>query len=88
MHPIGSARDIADAAELMVAHVRAAGTDLRVGVGLADPGTLALVEAVEDGLRDAAEVEEVIRYRIGPSVGVHTGPGAVGVMCCPAVPQA
>lgn len=86
MRPIGSASGIDDAAALMVAHVRAAGTGLRVGVGLADAGTLALVEAVAEGLRHAAEVDEVIRYRIGPSVGAHTGPGAVGVMCCPAVP--
>jgi fatty acid-binding protein DegV len=29
-------------------------------------------------------VREVVRYRVGPSVGAHTGPGTVGVMYAPA----
>ncbi len=67
-------------ADTMAAHVVAGGQSLRVGVGLADAGTLPLVTAVEDLLRTAPEVAELVRYRIGPSVGAHTGPGTVGVM--------
>ncbi|HEX7276847.1 MAG TPA: DegV family protein, partial [Acidimicrobiales bacterium] len=69
MRPIGHASDVDQAARIMADHVRASGTSLRVGVGVADAGTLPMVEAVEALLRDAPEVRELIRYRIGPSVG-------------------
>jgi len=68
------------AADAMAAFVRAGGSSLRVGVGLSDAGTLPLVTATEDRLRAAPEVSELVRYRVGPSVGAHTGPGTVGVM--------
>jgi fatty acid-binding protein DegV len=32
-------------------------------------------------------VAEMIRYRVGPSVGAHTGPGTVGVMFAPTPAQ-
>ncbi|HEX3621078.1 MAG TPA: DegV family protein [Acidimicrobiales bacterium] len=75
--------DLDHAADVMAGVVRAGGTSLRVGVGLSDATTLALVVALEDRLRDAAEVRELVRYRIGPSVGAHTGPGTVGTMFAP-----
>jgi len=83
MRPIGTATTVEQAAELMAAHVRAGGVSLRVGVGLADAGTLPVVEALEALLAGAPEVRELVRYRIGPSVGAHTGPGAVGTMFYP-----
>ncbi len=83
MRTIGHAADLDRAAEVMAAHVRASGTSLRVGVGVADAGTLPMVEAVEALLRDVPEVRELIRYRVGPSVGAHTGPGTMGVMFYP-----
>lgn len=84
MRTIGSAGTVEEAAAAMVSHVRGSGASLRVGVGWADAGTSDLVDAVEHGLRQAPEAVEVVRYRIGPSVGAHTGPGTVGVMFCPA----
>ncbi len=80
MRPVGHASDLDQAARIMADHVRSAGPSLRVGVGVADAGTLPMVEAVEALLRHAPEVRELIRYRIGPSVGAHTGPGTVGTM--------
>jgi len=80
MRAVGHASDVDQAARIMADHVRAAGSSLRVGVSVADAGTLPMVEALEALLRDAPEVRELIRYRVGPSVGVHTGPGAVGAM--------
>jgi DegV family protein with EDD domain len=73
-------RDFEEAAEVMARVVRAGGSSLRVGVGVSDPGTVPLVEALEQGLRKAPEVADVVRYLIGPSVGAHTGPGTVGAM--------
>ena len=81
---VGEARDLDDAAEVMASFVEEWGTGLRVGVGVADAGTRALGDALASRLVDADEVLEVVRYRIGPSVGVHTGPGSVGACYYPA----
>jgi fatty acid-binding protein DegV len=43
-----------------------------------------LAEALLSRLATADEVLEVVRYRIGPSVGVHTGPGTAGACYYPA----
>lgn len=83
MHEIGRCDDIEQVATAMAEFVRAGGTSLRAGVGIADQGTLPLGAAVEDQLRDAPEVAELVRYAVGPSVGAHTGPGTVGVMFAP-----
>jgi len=84
MRAVEQCHDLDGAAHTMAAFVRAAGARLRVGVGLSDPSSLALVIALEDRLRASSEVAELIRYRIGPSVGAHTGPGTVGAMFAPA----
>jgi DegV family protein with EDD domain len=83
MREIDRCRDLDEAAEIMAGFIRAGGTSLRVGVGVSDPGTVPLVEALEQRLREAPEVSEVVRYVIGPSVGAHTGPGTVGAMFSP-----
>ena len=83
MREVERCDDLDQAAEVMTSFVRAGGSSLRVGVGIADAGTLPLVTAVEDRLRDAPEVAELVRYVIGPSVGAHTGPGTVGTMFAP-----
>ena len=83
MREVDRCRDLEEAAEVMARFIRAGGSSLRVGVGVSDPGTVALVEALEERLRAAPEVSEVIRYVIGPSVGAHTGPGTVGAMFSP-----
>ena len=83
MKEVDRCDDVGQAAAAMATFVRAGGSSLRVGVGVADPGTLPLVKAVEDRLRDAPEVAELVRYVIGPSVGAHTGPGTVGAMFAP-----
>ncbi len=86
MRTLGYARDLDGAAGAMAVHVRKSGTGLRVGVGVADAGTEPLAEALASRLQNAAEVSELVRYRIGPSVGAHTGPGTVGTMFAPIAP--
>lgn len=83
MKQVGQAHDLDGAADAMAAHVRAAGSSLRVGLGIADAGATALWHALEDRLAGAPEVHEVVRYRIGPSVGAHTGPGTAGAFFYP-----
>lgn len=80
MREVDRCRDLEEAAEVMAGFIRAGGSSLRVGVGVSDPATVPLVEALEERLRKAPEVSEVVRYVIGPSVGAHTGPGTVGAM--------
>lgn len=51
---------------------------LNVAVGLADWETAPIAHALAHAVGEAASVNEVITYRIGPSVGAHTGPGTAG----------
>jgi len=83
MEAVGQAADTEEAAAAMAAFVRSSGTSLRVGVGVADAGALGMVTALEDRLTGVPEVRELVRYRIGPSVGAHTGPGTVGAIFYP-----
>ncbi len=78
MTVIGSVRSTNEAADVMAGHIRASGSDLRVGIGVADADATPLWQALEDRLVDAPEVLDLVRYRIGPSVGAHTGPGTAG----------
>jgi fatty acid-binding protein DegV len=84
MRTIGHAADVDRAARIMADHVLASGTSLRVGLSVADLGARPMVDALEALLGDAPEVRELIRYRVGPSVGAHTGPGTAGAMYYPA----
>ncbi len=100
MRTVGEVADAAEAATVMAATVRSWATKgasddpgvngprrLRVGVAVADAETLPVVESLEEVLRAAPEVAELVRYRVGPSVGVHTGPGTVGAMYYPVGPK-
>jgi len=83
LRTLGTAADVASAAALMAEHVRTGGNDLRVAIGIADVGAAAFWEALEDELRTDPQVTELVRYRVGPSVGVHTGPGTAGAFFHP-----
>lgn len=76
---LGHAQDLDEAVELMVAPVLASDGPLRVASGLADPSGRPVTEALERRLAGAPGVAELVRYRIGPSVAVHAGPGTAGV---------
>ena len=75
MRPVGRAQDLGPAADVMARYVLAAGGRLRVAVGVADRGTVPLAQALEDRLAGRPQVGELMRYRIGPTSGAHTGPG-------------
>lgn len=78
--PVAQVSTVEDAADAMAAAVLAGGTRMRVGISVADAGALPLREALEQRLVGAPEVADLVRYRVGPSVGVHTGPGTAGAM--------
>ncbi|MEO7555045.1 MAG: DegV family protein, partial [Acidimicrobiales bacterium] len=80
MEVIATVGGVEEAADAMAAHVLAGGTGLRVGVAVADEATASIAEALERRLAGRPEIADVVRYRVGPSVGVHTGPGTSGAM--------
>jgi DegV family protein with EDD domain len=84
IRPVGEARDLEEAATAMADFVTLSGESLKVAIGVADQGAMPLWRALEAELTGASEVREVIRYRIGPSVGAHTGPGTAGAFFYPA----
>lgn len=80
-----TAEHLTDALARMADHVRAAavtGGGLVVGVG--DAGRPALGDRLAEALHGAPGVVELVRYEVGPSVAVHSGPGTVGAVWAPA----
>lgn len=78
--PVARARSVDEAADVMAAAVLGGGARLRVGISVADAAGAPLREALERRLTGAHEIIDMVRYRVGPSVGVHTGPGTAGAM--------
>ncbi len=52
---------------------------LRIAVGTSDESSAPMSRALTEALTGAEGVAEVLQYRIGPSVGAHTGPGTSGL---------
>lgn len=80
---IATASDLVASTMVMASYVRAWGTGLKVAIGLADRAAAPLSDALAEALANADEIREVVSYRIGPSVGVHTGPGTAGAFFFP-----
>lgn len=80
---IATASDLEAATVMMAAYVQAWGTGLKVAIGVADRAGAPLSDALDAALSNATEVRELVRYRVGPSVGVHTGPGTAGAFFFP-----
>ena len=81
---VSSAKSMLDGVDKMASIASGWGPRLKVGVGLADRSAEPLTEALEAALDSAGNVVEMVRYRIGPSIGAYTGLGAVGCFMCPA----
>jgi fatty acid-binding protein DegV len=69
---------IDEAVDTMAAAVLGWGEKLKVAVGLGDRTGEPLTDALAKSLSSAANVTEVVRYRIGPSIGAYSGLGTVG----------
>ena len=83
MRAVGRVTDVEQAVDALAAYVveQAAGKRLRIGVGHLD--AVELADALEAVLRGCCEVEQLVRYDVGPSVAVHTGLGTVGCVFHP-----
>ncbi len=82
---IGRSDDLEEAVAMMVHQCTRAevGGRLRVGVGVADAAAGPVADALDEAFRSVDSVVETVRYRVGPSVGVHTGPGTAGAFAYP-----
>ena len=78
-----TATDLDAAVDAMVADALAwppsAEGGLRIAIGTSDGSSAPMSEALTAAFADDATVAEVLQYRIGPSVGAHTGPGTSGL---------
>lgn len=52
---------------------------LRIAVGTSDTTSLPVGARLTDVLSDHPAVGDIVQYRIGPTVGAHTGPGTAGL---------
>ena len=75
---VATVDSVDDAAQAMADYVVASGDGLRVAVGYADADAAPLSDALRRLVAADHRVIEVVTYRVGPSVGVHTGPGTAG----------
>ncbi len=75
---VATASSVDSLCDLMVERFVADGGPIRAGVCLADPATVCFTEGLEQRLRRADIDVEMVRYRVGPSIAAHTGPGTAG----------
>jgi len=52
---------------------------LRIAIGTSDASSRPLAHALTEALAGHTLVADIVQYRIGPSVGAHTGPGTAGL---------
>ncbi len=85
MSVLATVTDLDAAVRTMVADALAwpptSAAGLRVAIGTSDESSSPMSKALTDALTGHESVAEVLQYRIGPSVGAHTGPGTAGLFC-------
>jgi len=81
---LGTAATPEQAARTMAAHVRAQAGSLRVAVGHADTAVASAADVLATAVEALPGVSEVLRYRVGPSLGAHTGGASFGAFWWPA----
>ena len=75
---LATGHSIDELCDHMVAPFLADGVPIRAGVSLADTATEIFTAGIEARLRDADIAVDLVRYRVGPSIAAHTGPGTAG----------
>jgi DegV family protein with EDD domain len=79
---VGSCDSLEHAADAIAARVPAA-RSLRAAVGHAHRSTAHAADRLAAALEAKANVRDVLRYRVSPSVGAHTGPTSFGAFWWP-----
>ena len=81
---VDHATTASDAIHIMTETATGWGRRLNVAVGLADRSGERFTQSLAAAIGESPNVVEVVRYRIGPSVGVYAGLGTVGCFMFPA----
>ena len=74
---------VEDTIDVMAGYATAGGVGATVAIGTADEPSRPLTARLEEALTGLDAVDRVMHYRIGPSVGAHTGPGTFGLFVFP-----
>lgn len=80
---IGNAASAADAIDMMVGSIISTGQPVVVAVGRAGPQVDEVTAAFRARLLAEPSVVELVDYRVGPSIAVHTGAATVGAFVFP-----
>jgi DegV family protein with EDD domain len=75
---VGSGRGVEELCDLMAAEMYADGRPIRVALCTADADAVVFTEGLETRLAERPDIDDLVHYRVGPSIGVHTGPGTAG----------
>lgn len=86
MEALAPAGSLEQAAEIMAAHIDLQPGPLRAAVGHASAATEAAADTLAAALECSDAIVEVLRYRVGPSVGAHTGSLSFGAFWWPVTP--
>lgn len=81
---LGTGRTIDELVEQMASALLAGEHQRHVAIAFAAPDTLEFTEKLEALMHESELVETVRRYRMGPAIAVHTGPGTAGGFQWPA----
>lgn len=75
---VGSGHSVDELCDLMAAQMTCDGQPIRAAICIADAAVAPFWTGLEHRLGGRADVVDLVRYRVGPSVGAHTGPGTAG----------
>ena len=81
---LGTGRAIDELVEAMAGFLLAGEGPRHIAIAHAAPDTIVFTEALEARMRSSDLVSSLHRYRMGPSVAVHAGPGTAGGFRWPA----
>jgi DegV family protein with EDD domain len=75
---LGTGRTIDELVDMMATALLEGDHQRHIAIALAAPDTIEFTEKLEALAEASALVESVHRYRMGPAIAVHTGPGTAG----------
>lgn len=75
---LGTGKTVDELVDQMAASLLEGDHQRHAAIALAAPDTLVFTERLEERMRSSPLVTSVRRYRMGPAIAVHTGPGTAG----------
>ena len=80
---LGRVTTIDETVELMASYAADWAGAVTVAVGTADDPSQPLASRLTAALDARSSVDQVVQYRVGPSIGAHMGPGTFGLFVFP-----